>query len=373
MKREPTRSPSITISPSTSPNAGPPRLIEVGRFEQPTFVGAPPGDPRLFVVEKAGRIQVISNGKTKTFLDLRGRVSNGGERGLFSIAFAPDYAQSGLAYVDYTDTGGDTRIDEFRVSADPDRADPSTRRTIISIRQPYANHNGGQVTFDPRGMLIIGMGDGGSGDDPENRAQNMGSLLGKLLRIDPRNPSRSLQYGIPPDNPFQPIDCAGSRCPARPRPEIWASGVRNPWRFTFDEQDRLWLADVGQDSREEIDLVEPKDQSGANYGWRVFEGDHRNTSESIDESKLIKPLFTYDHTGGRCSITGGGLYRGEVTALRGLYLFADLCDVKIKTLTEAGVSGETGLSAPTIVSFGEGANGQMYVVSLEGPVYRITS
>jgi len=346
-------------------------LIEVGRFDQPIYVAAPSGDPRLFVVEKGGRIKVLVEGKTlqTPFLNFAGNVSSGSEQGLFSIAFAPDYASSGLAYVSYTDRGGDSLVDEYRVSSDPNRLDPKSRRQILFVKQPFANHNGGLILFDPSGMLVLGLGDGGSGGDPGNRAQNLGELLGKFVRIDPRRPSSGIAYGIPSDNPF--VGRSGARA------EIWAYGLRNPWRFSFDSATRnLWVGDVGQNRVEEINYVPPPAQPGANFGWRKYEGDQLFTDDRIDESKLVRPIHTYALAGSACAVTGGSVYRGEVKSLRGLYIYADVCEGKIKGLrVRGGAAVEHTVfdlpMVPNLASFGEDSTGELYVASLSGPVYRI--
>jgi len=343
----------------------------VGAFKEPIYVTSPPGDPRLFVVQKGGTIVVQGPaGKKQTFLDISGQVSTDGERGLFSIAFAPDYATSGLAYVDYTDRNGDSRVVEFKADiTDPNRLDPKSRREILFVKQPFANHNGGLLLFDSTGMMVIGFGDGGSAGDPANRAQNLGQLLGKLLRIDPRHPGRAKPYGIPPDNPF--VGKAGAR------PEVWAYGLRNPWRFSFDRQTQdLYVGDVGQDRFEEVDYVAPAKQSGANFGWSKYEGSQIFKNQPADESRLVKPIVTYPLKSGACSITGGGVYRGSVQALQGFYIYSDFCKGEVKGFRMVnGVKMDEksfpALNTPSIDSFGEDSGGEMYIVSLEGKVYRV--
>lgn len=360
-------------SSSASPPAllhGPPRLEKVGDFREPAGLFSPPGDPRLFVVERGGTIRVVRpDGAIKTFLDIRSAVSSGGERGLLSIAFAPDYASSGLAWVYYTDTNGDSRIVEYRVDpADPDRLDPASRRELLQVQQPFANHNGGLLLFDPSGMLIIGLGDGGSGGDPQNRAQDLGDLLGKLLRINPRT-GGGRPYGIPADNPF--VGRSGARG------EIWAYGLRNPWRYAFDLDTKdLWVADVGQDRYEEINFVPPDRQAGANYGWRKYEGRAIFKDQKIDESRLVRPIVTYPLGRGTCSVIGGNVYRGPVESLRGFYLYGDYCSGHVSGFKVAGGKAVDRrqfdeLNTPSIAAFGEDSNRNMYVVSLEGPVFRI--
>jgi glucose/arabinose dehydrogenase len=363
------RTPSLT-PPTTL--AGPPRLALVGSFSSPVYVTAPAGDARLFVVEQAGRIRVLRAGRAAaTFLDITPLVGSGGERGLLSMAFAPDYATSGLFYVDYTDTNGDTRIAEYRVArGNADRADPASRRELLKVGQPYPNHNGGLVLFDPSGKLLVGLGDGGSAGDPDNRSQNLGDLLGKVLRIDPR-PSGGRAYGIPSDNPFAGRSGA--------RGEVWAYGLRNPWRFSFDPgTGDLYLADVGQNAVEEVDVVPPNRQSGANYGWSKFEGDTRFKAGSLTPGgPVVTAVHTYGHDAGRCSVTGGVVYRGSVAALRGRYLFADYCSGDIWSFA-AGTAPRPAVSRLAIrggtpVSFGVDGHGEVYIASASGEVWRITA
>jgi hypothetical protein len=296
-------------------------------LSSPIFVTSPPGDlQRLFIVERPGRIVILINGQVlpDPFLDIVGRVLSGGERGLLGLAFHPDYDNNGYFYVNYTNTSGNTVVSRFEISADPDLADSSSEYLLLTISQPYSNHNGGMIAFGPNdGYLYIGMGDGGSGGDPQNRAQNDGVLLGKMLRIDVDGSS---PYGIPPDNPF-----AG---PGDPLDEIWARGLRNPWRFSFDRQtgdiyiadvghwrfsfDRqtgdIYIADVGQSQWEEIDYQPASGSGGENYGWRLMEGNHcYNPPVDCDPGGLTYPIYEYSHGGSpfRCSITGGYVYRGN--------------------------------------------------------------
>lgn len=350
--------------------SGLPRLEPVGTFDRPVYVTAPPDDERIFVVEQAGRVVQLTGGEV--FLDITDGVGCCGERGLLSIAFAPDYAESGLVYASYTNRSGDSVIDEYRVDGDdPNRIDPDSRRQILQVSQPFGNHNGGLIKFDPTGMLMVGLGDGGSGGDPGNRAQDLGTLLGKLLRIDPRSPTDGRQYSIPRDNPF--IERQGAR------PEIWAYGLRNPWRWSFDEDGNLFVADVGQQRVEEVNFVPPAAQAGANYGWRKYEGDEVfRPGDEIDESQLIRPVFTYPNARGDCSVTGGGVYRGSVTALRGYYLFGDFCGGVLRGFrvdNGRAVDARTfdDLSTRDLSSFGVDAQGEMYVVSLAGEVFRISA
>ncbi len=366
--------PDATSPAPASELTGDPRLEQVGIFTRPIFVASPPGDTRIFVVEQDGRVVELVNGRGRTpaFIDIRDRVGCCGERGLFSIAFAPNYAESGLAYLSYTNTEGDSRIDEYKVDpSDPNRLDPETRREILAIEQPFSNHNGGLIRFDPSGMLMAGFGDGGGAGDPGNRAQNLNELLGKMLRIDPSKPSNNRQYGIPADNPF--VGRSGVR------PEIWAYGLRNPWRWSFDTATKdLYVADVGQNSVEEVNFVAPADQPGANYGWRKYEGDEEFRGERIDESKLVRPVLTYPNSSANCSVTGGGVYKGRVAQLKGYYLFADYCGgvvqgFKIRGGRAVDVETFDDLNASNLSSFGEDSEGEMYVTSLGGEVYRVTA
>ncbi|HVE76581.1 MAG TPA: PQQ-dependent sugar dehydrogenase [Actinomycetota bacterium] len=372
----PTRSPGVSPTaegPPTAPEGKPgnPSLIEVGEFSSPLQVTAPGSDPRLFVVEKTGAIRIVRDGQAlqAAFLDLSGDVSNGSEQGLLSMAFSPDYANSGLFYVNYTDTQGHTRIVEFARSGNPDVADPASKRELLKIDQPYANHNGGLVLFDNQGNLLIGMGDGGSGGDPENRAQDLGTLLGKLLRIDPRKPSGGKQYGIPADNPYA---SAGNALP-----EIMSYGLRNPWRFWIEPgSGDLYLADVGQNRIEEINYVPAAKIAKANFGWRAFEGGERATRDRIDESNLVMPVHTYPNGGGNCAVTGGHVYSGEAAVLRGRYLYGDYCEGLIKSFRiDAGSAvdhqSHDALKMDGLSSFGVDAKGESYATSLSGKVYRI--
>lgn len=344
----------------------------IGRFDSPIHLTAPAADDRLFIVEQAGKVKVVVDEKTlaEPFIDIEDEVGSGGERGLFSLAFSPDYQRSGLAYVSYTNLAGDSRVVEYKVSAsDPNRLDRSTKREILAVDQPYANHNGGLVVFDKSGMLVIGLGDGGSGGDPGNRAQDLSTMLGKLLRIDPRTPSDGKPYGIPKDNPFV------NR--SRVLPEILAYGLRNPWRFSFDDAGNLYLGDVGQNRFEEINFVPAADVPGSNFGWRVYEGNERFKRENIDESKLVRPILTYGLGGGACAVTGGHVHTGQVDSLKGWYLWADHCkgDLMAGRMVEGKLADQRdlGLKAERLSSFGQDSKGESYVASLSGAVYRIIS
>jgi glucose/arabinose dehydrogenase len=336
-------------------------------------VTAAPGDTdRLFIVERGGLIRIFEGGALHAtpFLDVSGLIASGGERGLLGMAFHPDYATNGYFYVDYTDTDGDTQVSRFTVSGDPDVADAGSELPILSVDQPYANHNGGMLAFGPDGMLYVGMGDGGDAGDPDGNGQNPTTLLGALLRLDVDGGS---PYAIPADNPF--ADHATNR------EEIWAYGLRNPWRFSFDkETGDLYIGDVGQGQVEEVDFQPASSAGGENYGWNVMEGSScYGLPSGCSTDGLTLPVHQYGHSAG-CSITGGYVYRGTASpALAGRYFYADYCSGWIRSLTV--VDGEaTDLqdhsadigSVSQLASFGEDAAGELYVVSLGGTVYRLS-
>lgn len=353
-------------------------LKRIGRFDSPVYVTGAPGFPKLlFVVEQAGRVRVLRGGRRLpgTFLDIRSLVSFEGERGLLSIAFPPDYKRSGRFYVYYTDRQGDIRVDEFKRRG-ATRAARGSRRGVIEIpHRANSNHNGGQLAFLGN-LLYFGTGDGGSGGDPPNNAQDLGSLLGKLLRIDPR-PSNGRPYSIPADNPFV----------GRPgRGEIFSYGLRNPFRFSFDtvsaSQPRIAIADVGQDEIEEIDYATVVAAKGANFGWDAFEGFSPYlgaNSGTSDPGGTVKPIFAYPHSrGSSCTIIGGYVVRDRrLPSLYKRYVYADLCEGELRRLVpglrRARRDRKLGLGVSTPSSFGEDTQGRVYVTSLEGPVYRLIS
>ena len=358
-----------TPAPTATASRGA-RLRSIGRFQNPVHVTSPPADrKRVFVVEQAGRIVVVGGGSRRTFLDIRGQVSSGGERGLLSVAFAPDYASSGRFYVYFTDNGGDQRVVEYR-RASATRADPGSARLVLRMADSEANHNGGLLLFGPGGHLYIGTGDGGGGGDrhgPRGNAQNLGSLLGKILRIDPAR-SGSRAYTVPNDNPF--VGRSGARG------EIYSYGLRNPWRFSFDRRTRdLVIGDVGQNAIEEIDFVRRGRGRGANFGWRPFEGNSRYTSGESAPAH-VRPVLTRSHNHGWCSITGGVVVRDRaLSGLRGRYLFGDICKSRIYSVKlragRASGARATAMRIQSVSSFGEDARGRVYAVSLSGPVYRL--
>jgi glucose/arabinose dehydrogenase len=361
---------AVTTAESGS-QAGRLRLARIGSFQEPVYVTAPPNDgKRLFVVEKAGRIRVLVNGRRKTrpFLDISGDTSKSGEQGLLSMAFAPDYASSGKFYVDFTNRDGNTRIQEFRRSqASPNRASRSSRRTLLSINQPFENHNGGLVLFGPDKLLYIGMGDGGDAADPGNRAQDRDSLLGKMLRIDPR-PSGGRGYTIPASNPFVGRDG---------RDEIYSTGLRNPWRFSFDRNNGdLYIGDVGQDSYEEVDYAPVGSANGVDYGWSCREGKHSfNDSRSCPNP--VGPVLETSHGDGNCSITGGVVVRDPaLPGLNGRYVYGDYCKGRLFSFKIAGDRADDnrplfGLTVPSLTSFGEDGRGRVYAASQNGSVFRL--
>ncbi len=363
-----TPSGAATVTPQA--RAGGIGLQRIGVFSQPVYLGAAPGDSsRVFVVERAGRIIVLLRGhrRARPFLDITGKVnSGGGEQGLLSVAFAPDYQASGRFYVYYTDASNNIRIVQYRRShGDPNVADPASARTVLTINHhAETNHNGGQLQFGPDGDLYVGVGDGGSEGDPHNYGQNTRVLLAKVLRIAPR-PGGG--YAIPAGNPFR--SGSGSR------PEIWAYGLRNPWRFAFDRRTGdLIIGDVGQDTEEEIDFARRGHSAGANYGWSIFEGDRRYKSGSAP--KAVRPAVVARHSDGYCAIIGGYVVRDPALhKLYGRYLFGDNCKAQINSVVlsagHARQNHATGLSVSGLSAFGQDAAGHIYAVSLGGPVYRL--
>jgi glucose/arabinose dehydrogenase len=348
------------------------RLRKVGDFDAPVYVTSPPGDrARQLVVEQGGRVMVVRGGRKldAPFLDIRGQVTSGGEQGLLSLAFAPDYAASGLFYVYFTDRSGDQRIVEYR-RRDADRADPGSARLVLRMPDDEVNHNGGLLLFGPDDLLYVGTGDGGGGGDQHGRrgnAQDLGSLLGKLLRIDPRA-GGGRPYQVPADNPFVGRDGA--------RGEVYSFGLRNPWRFSFDRRTGdLTIGDVGQNAWEEISFVRRGKGRGANFGWRPFEGRARYAPGESAPGH-VRPVIVRSHGAGNCSITGGVVVRDRaLTGLRGRYVFGDFCKGRVESarLSAGRARGvrRTSLRVPSLSSFGEDAQGRVYATSLDGPVYRI--
>jgi glucose/arabinose dehydrogenase len=342
------------LAPASSARTDALRIVRVASgLSSPVYVTGLRSEPgRLYVVEQAGRIVVLQGGRVRAepFLDIRSLVLSGGEQGLLSVAFDPGYAKNRLFYVDYTDRNGDTRVVQYR--SDGTRAIPGSARQLLFVAQPYPNHNGGQLEFGPDGKLWVGMGDGGSGGDPENRAQNPASQLGKLLKIDT----------------------------ATGRVTMAALGLRNPWRFSFDRATKdLWIGDVGQGEWEEIDYL-PLRLLGRtiNYGWRVWEGRSRfergQTPSRVGTLRF--PITVYKHVGGSCSVTGGYVYRGRaVPAARGRYFYGDYCSGIVWSVKQRGGKAVGLRREPFHVSglssFGEAANGELYLVSLNGSIFRL--
>ncbi|HEY3612053.1 MAG TPA: PQQ-dependent sugar dehydrogenase [Gaiellales bacterium] len=363
---------------SATAQAAPPfRLAKVADgLSSPVYVTSAPGDKRLFVVEQGGTIRTILNGKVsaKPYADLTRYVVSGGEQGLLSVAFSPRFEQTGKLYVYFTNKQGNEVVWELHARKGAATIRPGHRQ-LLEIPDSESNHNGGQLQFGPDGMLYIGDGDGGGGGDKHGahgNGQNPGVLLGKLMRIDPSTRTGSLPYGIPKGNPF--VGKAGYR------PEIWALGLRNPWRYSFDSATGdLWIGDVGQDTWEEVDHLK-KGVSGANFGWNRYEGMHDFATDTpLAGGTLTSPVAEYNHSEG-CSITGGYVYRGtHIAGLSGRYVYADYCSGKLWTLGTSGgaprdvSSVVTAAGVKSIVSFGQDASGMLYVCSGQGQLYRFAS
>ncbi|KAB8050465.1 glucose dehydrogenase [Janthinobacterium rivuli] len=350
------------------------RLQEVASgLNAPIFLTAPPGDSRLFILERPGRIRVVQDGNllATAFLDITPLTTTDGERGLLSLAFHPQYTSNGYFFIYYTNLAGEIAIERRQVSAgNANVADPLSALAILTIPHPtFSNHYGGLLSFGPDGYLYAGTGDGGSGGDPPGNAQNTNVLLGKLLRLDVNASSVAQPYAIPPGNPFA---TAGGR------PEIWAYGLRNPWRYAFDVQAQLlYIADVGQANWEEVD-VRPVGQAGNNYGWNIMEGLHCYNNASCNQTGLVPPAIEYGHdTAGGCSITGGYVYRGTaLPELAGQYLYSDYCSGWLKSFsysngTASAVTDWGITNVGNILSFGQDAQNELYMLSGTGKVYRI--
>jgi glucose/arabinose dehydrogenase len=326
------------------------RLVQVARLDSPVLVAAPGSETsRIYVVEQAGTIRVIEKGRLlpRPFLDIRSRVLSGGEQGLLGLAFAPDYAKSRTFVVDYTDRQGNTVVARYR--SKNGRAVTSSGRQLLLVEQPYGNHNGGMVAYGPDGLVYVGTGDGGSGGDPENHAQDIDSPLGKLLRLDPRNPGQA--------------------------PVVVAIGLRNPWRFSFDRRLKtLWIGDVGQGSVEEIDRVAWPLRGLLNFGWDVYEGRASFEDKALGPGRLVQPVTQYSHASG-CSVTGGYVYRGRaLPAARGRYFYGDYCTGTVWSLRMARGKAQVRrepFRVESLAGFGEDARGELYLASLDGPVYRL--
>jgi glucose/arabinose dehydrogenase len=347
------------------------RLAQVGSFEQPVYsTGAPDDASRLFVLQRRGQVMLLLNDRalSRPFLDIGDLVNaQGGEQGLIGLAFPADYASSGLFYVDYTIANNNIRVVQYhRSAANANLADPASAHVLLTIdHHKFSNHNGGQLAFGPEGDLYIGVGDGGSEGDPDNNGQNTRTLLGKILRI---RPTPRGTYTIPPSNPF--AKTGG-------RPEIWAYGLRNPWRFSFDSATGdLIVGDVGQGLQEEVDFVPAGTGAGANYGWSIWEGDRRNKPGNAPNA--VFPALVAKHGSGYCAIIGGFVVRDRsLPRLYGRYLFGDFCRPQIESVNLNGGQPKglhaTRLRVSATSSFGQDADGHIYITSLEGPVYRIVN
>ncbi len=371
-------------SPSQAPTQAPlddiqitlDRVVE-GLGQLTGIVAANDGSGRLFLVERGGRILVLRDGEVldEPFLDLSDQVTtSGAEQGLLGLVFHPDYETNGTFYVDYTNVDGDTHVSRFRTSDDPDQADAESEVVILSVDQPAGNHNGGQLAFGPDGNLWIGLGDGGGAGDQFENAQNPATLLGTLPRIVPStfdSPEDAPPYEIPPDNPL--LDDPDAR------DEIWAIGLRNPWRFTFDSlTGDLYIADVGQWEWEEINVVPAGSPGGLNFGWPIIEGEHCFKVDGCSMDGLEFPVFEYNHNEGGCSVSGGEVYRGDAQpSLQGIYFFADFCSGKIWGMrwTDGGetqVQELLQVSGEQFSSFGHDEQGELYLTSLTGSVFQLT-
>jgi glucose/arabinose dehydrogenase len=370
----PSATPSTASCAAGAPVSGIPpltaRLVASG-LRNPLDLQAAPGDrERLYVVEQGGTIRVIRNGQLQAapFLDVAGRISSGGERGLLGLAFHPQFATNRRFFVNYTDPRGDTAVAEFRASS-ADAADPASERVVLTEAQPFANHNGGGLTFDSSGRLLIALGDGGSGGDPLGNGQKLSTFLGKILRVDVDS---GTPYAVPADNPFRATPGA--------LPEIWAYGLRNPFRISVDRPTGdLYSGDVGQNRVEEIDVGLASRRGGENYGWNTMEGSQcYSPSSGCNRTGLTMPVYEYTHSEG-CSVTGGVVYRGcRMPDLSGTYFFGDFCTGLVRSFRLASgqatevrdwTAGVRGINSPS--SFGTDADGEVYVVDYDGEVYRL--
>lgn len=335
-------------------------LKNVAKAQNPTAGAAGPGG-KLWIAERPGTVRVLdSNGLSRPVLDISAETNTDGERGLLGIAFDKRFAHF---YISFTNLEGTSTVDEFAVRNG--KIQPQTRRTVITQTQPYANHNGGDIKFGPDGYLYIALGDGGSGGDPHGNGQNLDTLLGKLLRIDPRG---GKPYAIPSDNPFVNDPNA--------KDEIWAYGLRNPWRFSFDSgTGDLFIGDVGQNDWEEIDWAPASSKGGENYGWAQMEGTHpfRGGTEPANH---VPPVHEYDRANFGCSVTGGFVYRGKaIPALKGQYVYSDYCDGTVRSLQlkngKVTAVNDLGVNGGEVISFAQGGNGELYVLAIGGSVFRI--
>jgi hypothetical protein len=347
-------------------------------LNEPVYLTAPKDDGRLFVVERAGRIQVLNDGtlRPRPFLDIASQVGTAGDGGLLGLAFDPNYATTGAFYVYYTDRGGNSVLSRFSLGANPNWANPASEEILLSVAQPYADRNGGTIAFSPiDGYLYLGLGDGGSAYDPGEVAQDGGQLLGKMLRLDVSG-GVGTPYSIPADNPF--------RADSSVRDEIWALGLHNPRRFSFDsKKGNLWIGDEGQDSIEEIDFESATSQGGLNYGWDIMEGNDCNPNDpaptpACNHASLTAPILDYEHLSGNCSVVGGSVYRGPTKVLRRHYIFGDFCSGQLWRLNSnthelQDLSAELSLNTVALEAIGEGGFGGLYTVQSTGEITRIGS
>lgn len=334
----------------------------------PTAITAAHSSDRLYIAEQSGIIRIAENGQLakKPFIDIRENVQAKGEMGLLGIAFHPNLANDRRVFLNYVDNNQVTNISSFTVANNFLSADPQSEKVLLQLQQPYANHNGGELQFGPDGFLYIATGDGGSGGDPQDRAQDLSNLFGKILRVDIDNGD---PYKIPSDNPF--VKTAGAKG------EIWHYGLRNPWRFSFDKKTgAMWIADVGQNKWEEVSYAS-NNKSGLNFGWRCYEARHQYNLEGCGAaSGYTKPVVEYDHSAGRCSVTGGYVYRGtKHPSLEGYYIYADFCGGQLYVGTLSGTNWKTGLSLETDfrpTTFGQDNNGELYIAdSASGTIYQL--
>ena len=368
---EPTPSPTPQTSPTqTSPTQSVEdvtlALEEVGSgFSSPLLVTAPPGASGIWVAEQPGTVRVIEAGDVRTFLDIRRRVTSGGERGLLGLAFHPDYAGNGRVFVHYSGDGGRTVLSEFEAAGSPRSVDPSTEQVLLTVAQPASNHNGGSVLFGPDGLLYLALGDGGGGGDQFGNGQDPSSLLGTLLRLDVSTPGES---AIPPENPF--ADGEGGA------PEVYSYGLRNPYRIAFGPDGTLYIADVGQNAVEEVNALPYEEANGANFGWPILEGTHCFRSDDCDPEGTVLPVHDYTHadTGG-CTVIGGAVYTGgAMPGIGGHYFFTDLCAGFLRSLDGAGTAHDWtsdvgSFSRP--LSIGSDAEGEVYVAEQGGRILRL--
>ncbi|MDP8930048.1 MAG: PQQ-dependent sugar dehydrogenase [Actinomycetota bacterium] len=393
-----TSPPPLVVPPTTGPPpvAPPPLALEpvADGLDFPLFLTAPrdgpearaggpvSGDARLFVLERSGRIRILSGGSLlpEPFLDISELTRSDGERGLLGLAFHPGYSRNGRFFVHYSGAeDGDTRLAEYHVSDDPNRAEPASERLLLTVEQPASNHNGGMVTFGRDGYLYLALGDGGASGDRFNNGQNPETLLASLLRLDVDRPGEDGRaYAIPPDNPFAD---GRSHDGVRGAPEVWAYGLRNPWRFSFDEAGLIYIADVGQNAREEINVA-PIDAAGLNYGWPILEGSRCfRPRQGCSQQGLILPVLEYETGDGNCGVIGGYVYRGtRIPALAGTYFYGELCGGWVRSFRYQHGSGPREArdysarfgDLGQIVSFGQDAAGELYILSADGSINRIS-